>query len=90
VKLPFKATEWGTSETDDPNEIVSPKITKHGYQVIEKMGKYFREYLYADDTSTHNCSTTFAYADANQRDNVSTYTACTIAYKDTVLYKYTV
>jgi hypothetical protein len=38
VDLPLSAVEWGTSETDDPSEIVSPKLTKHGYKLVEKMG----------------------------------------------------
>ena len=39
IKLPLRAVEWGTSETDDPTEIVSPKLTKHGYRLIQTMGE---------------------------------------------------
>ena len=39
VNLPLSAYEWGTSETDDPRETVSPKLTKHGFYVVERMGE---------------------------------------------------
>lgn len=39
LKLPLSAVEWGTSERDDPLETVSPKLTKHGFNVIEHMGE---------------------------------------------------
>ena len=39
VTLPLSAYEWGTSETEDPTETVSPKLTKHGFYVVERMGK---------------------------------------------------
>lgn len=68
LTLPLRAVEWGTSETDDPKEIVSPKITRHGYRLVQLMGKYFREHLYAQFLDDH-CDASFAYADANQRDN---------------------
>ncbi|DBA04020.1 TPA: hypothetical protein N0F65_009367 [Lagenidium giganteum] len=70
VKLPLSAIEWGTSETEDPNEIVSPKITKHGYQLVKRMGDYFRSHLYKDFLDD-SCDKVFAYADNNQRDNLT-------------------
>ena len=39
VNLPLSANAWGTSETDDPTEIVSPKLTKHGFRVVKHMGE---------------------------------------------------
>lgn len=68
LNLPLSANAWGTSDTEDPLEIVSPKLTKHGFQVVKRMGEYFRDYLYPDFLNA-TCSETFAYADNNQRDN---------------------
>ncbi|RLN02239.1 hypothetical protein BBJ28_00000229 [Nothophytophthora sp. Chile5] len=75
VHLPLSANEWGTSETEDPTEIVSPKLTKHGYHVVELMGEvsistYFRDHLYKEFLDVA-CKQTFAYADDNQRDNLT-------------------
>ncbi|KAF1334664.1 hypothetical protein FI667_g1595, partial [Globisporangium splendens] len=98
VHLPLDANSWGTSETDDPTEIVSPKLTKHGFNVVKLMGEvpqhalvvmlqiyaheakvcgvymcflqYFRNHLYSEFLDA-KCDTTFAYADANQRDNLT-------------------
>lgn len=39
LELPLSAAAWGTAETDDPAEVVSPKLTKHGYRVVERMGE---------------------------------------------------
>lgn len=39
LELPLSANAWGTSETEDPAEIVSPKLTKHGFRVVERMGR---------------------------------------------------
>lgn len=39
VKLPLSANAWGTSEDDDPTEVVSPKLTKHGFNMIKLMGE---------------------------------------------------
>lgn len=39
VKLPLDANAWGTSEDDDPTEIVTPKLTKHGFNVVKLMGE---------------------------------------------------
>lgn len=39
LELPLSANAWGTSETEDPAEIVSPKLTKHGFRVVERMGE---------------------------------------------------
>lgn len=40
VELPLSAVAWGTNETDDdPDEVVSPKLTAHGYHVVELMGE---------------------------------------------------
>lgn len=38
LSLPLDALSWGTSERDDPSETVSPKLTKHGYEVVKLMG----------------------------------------------------
>uniref|UniRef100_K3WGU2 Histidine acid phosphatase n=1 Tax=Globisporangium ultimum (strain ATCC 200006 / CBS 805.95 / DAOM BR144) TaxID=431595 RepID=K3WGU2_GLOUD len=70
MHLPLDANSWGTSETDDPQEIVSPKLTKHGFNVVKLMGEYFRNHLYSEFLDA-KCDTTFAYADANQRDNLT-------------------
>ncbi|CAI5740205.1 unnamed protein product [Hyaloperonospora brassicae] len=70
VTLPLSAYEWGTSETEDPAETVSPKLTKHGFYVVERMGKYFRDHLYREFLNA-TCDETFAYADNNERDNVT-------------------
>ncbi|KAI9916103.1 hypothetical protein PsorP6_008190 [Peronosclerospora sorghi] len=70
VTLPLSATAWGTSETEDPSEIVSPKLTKHGFHVIKRMGEYFRKHLYSGFLNA-TCKETFAYADQNQRDNLT-------------------
>jgi hypothetical protein len=39
VELPLSAAAWGTDDADDPDEVVSPKLTKHGYRVVERMGE---------------------------------------------------
>uniref|UniRef100_A0AAV1SZD6 Acid phosphatase n=1 Tax=Peronospora matthiolae TaxID=2874970 RepID=A0AAV1SZD6_9STRA len=70
VKLPLSAYEWGTSGTDDPRETVSPKLTKHGFFVVERMGEYFRDHMYREFLNA-TCKETFAYADNNERDNVT-------------------
>ncbi|GLD99369.1 hypothetical protein PINS_up008088 [Pythium insidiosum] len=69
IQLPLAARDWGTS--DDPNEIVSPKLTQHGYRLVELMGEYFRNHLYRDFLAETSCKRAFAYADANQRDNLT-------------------
>ncbi|KAF1794243.1 Histidine phosphatase superfamily [Phytophthora cactorum] len=69
--LPLSANAWGTSETEDPAEIVSPKLTKHGFHVVKQMGaQYFRDHLYEEFLNAA-CEETFAYADNNQRDNLT-------------------
>ncbi|UIZ22736.1 hypothetical protein KXD40_003801 [Peronospora effusa] len=68
--LPLSANAWGTSETDDPTELVSPKLTKHGFRVVKHMGKYFRDHLYSKFLNA-TCKETFSYADNNQRDNLT-------------------
>ncbi|KAG6597882.1 uncharacterized protein IUM83_07692 [Phytophthora cinnamomi] len=70
LDLPLSANAWGTSETEDPAEIVSPKLTKHGFHVVERMGEYFRDHLYQEFLNA-TCKETFAYADNNQRDNLT-------------------
>ncbi|KAL4144612.1 hypothetical protein PRNP1_013741 [Phytophthora ramorum] len=70
LDLPLSANAWGTSETEDPTEIVSPKLTKHGFHVVERMGEYFRDHLYEEFLNA-TCEETFAYADDNQRDNLT-------------------
>ncbi|KAG7400040.1 hypothetical protein PHYBOEH_007108 [Phytophthora boehmeriae] len=70
LDLPLSANAWGTSETEDPTETVSPKLTKHGFQVIQRMGEYFRDHLYQEFLNA-TCKETFAYADDNQRDNLT-------------------
>ncbi|KAG7393890.1 hypothetical protein PHYPSEUDO_000067 [Phytophthora pseudosyringae] len=70
LHLPLSANAWGTSETEDPAEIVSPKLTKHGFRVVKRMGEYFRDHLY-DEFLNATCEETFAYADNNQRDNLT-------------------
>ncbi|TMW56571.1 hypothetical protein Poli38472_006581 [Pythium oligandrum] len=71
IDLPLSAKAWGTAETEDPSEIVSPKLTKHGYRVVERMGEYFRQHLYRDFLDDTTCPQAYAYADANQRDNLT-------------------
>lgn len=39
LELPLSAAAWGTDDADDPAEVVSPKLTKHGYRVVERMGE---------------------------------------------------
>ncbi|ETN13506.1 hypothetical protein PPTG_08309 [Phytophthora nicotianae INRA-310] len=70
LNLPLSANAWGTSETEDPAEIVSPKLTKHGFHVVKQMGAYFRDHLYEEFLNAA-CEETFAYADNNQRDNLT-------------------
>ncbi|KAK1945000.1 Periplasmic AppA protein [Phytophthora citrophthora] len=70
LDLPLSGNAWGTSETEDPEEIVSPKLTKHGFQVVTRMGEYFRDHLYEEFLNA-TCEETFAYADNNQRDNLT-------------------
>ncbi|RLN26176.1 hypothetical protein BBI17_001272 [Phytophthora kernoviae] len=70
LDLPLSANAWGTSETEDPTEIVTPKLTKHGFQVVQRMGEYFRDHLYQEFLNA-TCKETFAYADNNQRDNLT-------------------
>lgn len=70
LDLPLSGNAWGTSETEDPEEIVSPKLTKHGFQVVKRMGEYFRDHLYNEFLNA-TCEETFAYADNNQRDNLT-------------------
>ncbi|CAH0475845.1 unnamed protein product [Peronospora belbahrii] len=70
LNLPLSANAWGTSETEDPTEIVSPKLTKHGFRVVQRMGEYFRDYLYNEFLNA-TCEETFSYADNNQRDNLT-------------------
>ncbi|KAL3671529.1 hypothetical protein V7S43_003449 [Phytophthora oleae] len=70
LDLPLSGNAWGTSETEDPTEIVSPKLTKHGFQVVKRMGEYFRDHLYEQFLNA-TCEETFAYADNNQRDNLT-------------------
>ncbi|KAI9989668.1 hypothetical protein PInf_019953 [Phytophthora infestans] len=70
LDLPLSAKAWGTSESEDPAEIVSPKLTKHGFHVVKQMGAYFRDHLYEEFLHAA-CEETFAYADDNQRDNLT-------------------
>ncbi|KAF4133793.1 Histidine phosphatase superfamily (branch 2) [Phytophthora infestans] len=70
LDLPLSAKAWGTSESEDPAEIVSPKLTKHGFHVVKQMGTYFRDHLYEEFLHAA-CEETFAYADDNQRDNLT-------------------
>ncbi|RHY34353.1 hypothetical protein DYB32_000991 [Aphanomyces invadans] len=42
--FPVKGTEWGTSNNDA--ELVTPKITKHGAQVIRRMGEVASSLFY--------------------------------------------
>ncbi|KAF0691494.1 Aste57867_17296 [Aphanomyces stellatus] len=66
--FPVTGTEWGTS--DDATELVSPKITKHGALVIQRMGEYFSKHLYPSIAES-KCSDAMAYADRNERDYVT-------------------
>jgi hypothetical protein len=47
LDLPLSANAWGTAETEDPTEIVSPKLTKHGFHVVERMGEVRTRYTEA-------------------------------------------
>ena len=72
VTLPTKGIDWGTST--DPNELVRPKLTPHGEQAIRSMGQYFRTVLYSrllSNAQSACSSQVFAYADDNERDNVT-------------------
>lgn len=42
LDLPLSANAWGTSETGEPTEVVSPKLTKHGFRVVERMGEVYK------------------------------------------------
>lgn len=43
LELPLDAASWGTGEAGgDPAEPVSPKLTKHGYNVVKRMGEVGR------------------------------------------------
>lgn len=40
LELPLDAASWGTAESgDDPAATVSPKLTKHGFNVVKLMGE---------------------------------------------------
>ncbi|ETV92561.1 hypothetical protein H310_13224 [Aphanomyces invadans] len=68
--FPVKGTEWGTSNNDA--ELVTPKITKHGAQVIRRMGEYFAQHLYPSiAAASASCGDAFAYADDNERDYIT-------------------
>lgn len=56
VDLPLDANSWGTSEIDDPTEIVSPKLTKHGYNVVKLMGEVSAALGAKTHTHTHKSS----------------------------------
>ncbi|OQR84358.1 hypothetical protein ACHHYP_13485 [Achlya hypogyna] len=64
--FPVLATEWGTS--DNVSELVSPKLTAHGRNVIQRMGEYFAAHMYPTLAKPETCTKTFAYADDNERD----------------------
>lgn len=61
VELPLSAAAWGTNETDDdPDEVVSPKLTAHGYHVVELMGEVRRGprgWLASQRYGAHSCLT---------------------------------
>ncbi|KDO20835.1 hypothetical protein SPRG_21323 [Saprolegnia parasitica CBS 223.65] len=66
--FPFlvSAKDWGTSQ--NASELVSPKLTAHGRNAIQKMGEYFGAHLYPSLAQPSTCHATFAYADDNERD----------------------